>query len=66
MLGYWAPLFENPIKAVTPWIDSLLARVGDTPYLTLYGSEPDADERAYVATRLPHAERTSSRRAPTR
>jgi pimeloyl-ACP methyl ester carboxylesterase len=55
VLSYWAPLFESPLEAVTPWIDDVLARVGDTPYLTLYGSEPDADERAYVASRLPHA-----------
>ena len=56
VLSYWAPLFDNPPVAITPWIDALLARVGDTPYLTLYGSEPDADERSYVKTRLPHAE----------
>ena len=56
LLSYWQPLFENPLEAVTPWIDDLLARLGDIPYLTLYGSEPDADERAYVRSRLPHAE----------
>jgi pimeloyl-ACP methyl ester carboxylesterase len=56
LLSYWEPLFENPIEAVTPWIDALLARVGGTPYLTLYGTEPDADERSYVKSRLPHAE----------
>jgi pimeloyl-ACP methyl ester carboxylesterase len=56
LLSYWAPLFESPLDAVTPWIDDLLARVGDTPYLTLYGSEPDAEERSYVKSRLPHAQ----------
>ena len=51
---YWAPLFEIPVEGSRLVRRPARARRGHVP--DAVRGEPNADERAYVASRLPHAE----------
>ncbi len=56
VVSYWATLLDTAPGDVLMWIDGLVDCVRDIPYLALFGTEPEAEERAWLATRVPAAE----------
>jgi pimeloyl-ACP methyl ester carboxylesterase len=56
MLGYWAPLFEPPPFAADAIADAIAhVRAQCIPYTLVFGEEPDAGTRAWMAQRFPEA-----------
>jgi len=56
MLGYWEPLFAPPPTAFNGIIDAVAnLRARNTPYTLVFGEEPDAATRAWMAQHFPEA-----------
>jgi pimeloyl-ACP methyl ester carboxylesterase len=58
VLGYWADLLDRNVEDLCAWVDEGLAkaRAASLPYLALYGNPIEAEDRAWLRARLPHAE----------
>ena len=56
MLGYWAPVLAPPPTASNLIAGTIAAlRAQQTPYTLVFGEEPDAVTRAWMAARFPEA-----------